>query len=469
VFIYDNYIHNLLRQAEQSAESASADTGAATDAEIKKIIEKAGRLEGLSHREVAQLLMCRDQKHLELIFQTAAKVKAAVYGNRVVMFAPLYVSDWCVNKCAYCNYNSLHQFGRSRLTQEQVRMEVEVLEKMGHKRLALEAGQDSENCPIEYILECLDTIYSMKTGKGAIRRVNVNVAATSVEDYKKLKAAGIGSYILFQETYHRPTYEKVHIAGPKKDFDYHLTALDRAMEAGLDDVGGGALFGLYDPYFEVLGLMLHNEHLEKNYGVGFHTVSVPRLCKADGAIAAGYLYALSDEVFMKITAVLRLAIPFTGIIVSTRESYALRKKLINIGVSQISAGSVTKVGGYSAGLAAQSVAQFEKNDNSKIEDIASWLLDENLIPSFCTACYRSGRTGGRFMGLAKTGKIKNVCQPNALMTLWEYAMDYGSSDFVEKTRALIKSELENIGDEKIRELTAGNIEKIQNGQRDLFV
>ena len=459
MFIDKDYIEDLLLKAKQS-----------DGAEVERILDKASRLEGLSHEEVARLLVCEDEKHTERIFKTAGMIKERIYGNRVVMFAPLYVSDYCVNQCVYCNYNNRHKFSRSRLTMDQVRAEVKALEEMGHKRLALEAGQDDENCPIEYILECLKTIYSIKTGNGAIRRINVNIAATTVENYKKLKEAEIGTYILFQETYHRPTYEKVHGTGPKSDFIYHLTAFDRAMEAGIDDVGGGALFGLYDPYFDTLGLMIHNEHLEKNYGVGFHTVSVPRLCKADGAINKDYPHAVSDDVFLKLTAVLRIAIPYTGIIISTRETPEMRKKLIHIGVSQTSGGSCTGVGGYSSAQSnGEQVAQFRTNDERKTSEIAAWLLDEDLIPSFCTACYRTGRTGDRFMQLAKSGNIKNVCLPNSLLTLCEYACDYGDDGFRKKAEAVIEKEIQSIEDQKIRAQTALNIEKIKAGQRDLYI
>ena len=453
----NSYIENLLIQAKQIYDETV----------ISKILDKADKLEGLSHEEVAQLLVCEDEKHIARIFEIAHKIKNHIYGNRIVLFAPLYVSDYCVNQCAYCNYNHNHGFERRKLTMEQVREEVVILEKMGHKRLALEAGEDEENCSIEFILECLDTIYKMKTENGEIRRVNVNIAATTVENYKKLKAAGIGTYILFQETYHRPTYDKVHIAGPKKDYDYHITAFDRAMEAGIDDVGGGVLFGLHDPYFDVLALMLHNEYLEKKFGVGFHTVSIPRICKADGAIDSAYEYALDDKSFLKIAAILRIAIPFTGMIISTRESPEMRKKLIHAGVSQISGGSSTGVIGYST--PDNSTKQFEINDDRKASDIIEWLIDENMIPSFCTACYRNGRTGDRFMSLAKSGNIKNVCLPNALMTLCEYSCDYGNGEFIKKADALIEKELSNIENEEVRILTANNIKKIKNGERDLFV
>ena len=467
MFIDCDYIEKLLQKVK-----ASPDNGGQNPRIIDEILDKAEEFKGLSHEEVAMLLLCDDKKYINRIFQIAEKIKSHIYGNRVVMFAPLYVSDYCVNQCTYCNYNLLHKFKRNKLTQDQVRQEVEILEKMGHKRLALEAGEDDENCPIDYILECLNTIYNMKNDNNEIRRVNVNIAATTVENYQKLKKAGIGTYILFQETYHKPTYEKVHLKGPKSNYEYHTTAFDRAMKAGVDDVGGGVLFGLYDPIFEVIGLMLHNEHLEQTYGVGFHTVSVPRICKADGAINTDIKNGVSDDTFLKITAVLRLAIPFTGIIISTRESEKMRKKLIHIGASQVSGGSSTGVGGYSLKNSVDNeagTAQFEINDDRNTQDIVKWLLDEKLIPSFCTACYRSGRTGDRFMALAKSGDIKNVCTPNALMTLCEYAQDYGDDDLKNKAYFVIDEEIDNISNEKIRELTASNVEKIKKGERDLYI
>jgi 2-iminoacetate synthase len=333
--------------------------------------------------------------------------------------------------------------------------------------LAVEAGEDDVNCPIEYILECMQTIYDMKFENGEIRRLNVNIAATTVENYKKLKEVGIGTYILFQETYHKPTYLDMHVSGPKRNYEYHTTAFDRAMQGGIDDVGGGVLFGLYDPYFEVLGLMLHNEHLEKEFGVGFHTISVPRIRKADGALQTSFQYAVDDETFKKLVAVIRLAVPFTGMIVSTRESKEMRKELIRLGISQMSAGSATGVGGYKEGQ--ESHAQFEVVDERDAMDVIKWIMDEGMVPSFCTACYRSGRTGDRFMSLAKSGNIKNVCLPNALMTLAEYTLDYGDEEFKQKAYATIEREIPKIENEKVRELTKENIEKIKQGQRDLFV
>lgn len=456
MFIDEQYMNQLLEQAKET-----------NSAEITRILDKADRFEGLTHQEVASLLMLEDPEQLKRMFNIAYKIKQHIYGNRIVMFAPLYVSDYCVNQCKYCSYNCNHKFNRKRLTMDEVREEVKILESMGHKRLAVEAGEDDVNCPIDYILECMQTIYDMKFENGEIRRVNVNIAATTVENYKKLKEIGIGTYILFQETYHKPTYLDMHVSGPKRNYEYHTTAFDRAMQGGIDDVGGGVLFGLYDPYFEVLGLMLHNEHLEKEFGVGFHTISVPRIRKADGALQTNFKYAVDDETFKKLVAVIRLAVPFTGMIVSTRESEEMRKELIRLGISQMSAGSATGVGGYKEG--AESHMQFEVVDERDAMSVIKWIMDEEMVPSFCTACYRSGRTGDRFMSLAKSGNIKNVCLPNALMTLAEYTLDYGDEEFKQKAHETIEREISKIENEKIRELTRANIEKIKQGQRDFFV
>lgn len=455
-FIDKDYIERVLAEAEN-----------ASPEQISRILDKADNFEGLTHEEVAMLLKCSDKEQTDRLFKIAKKIKQHIYGNRIVMFAPLYVSDYCINKCTYCGFNCTHEYSRKKLTMDEIRNEVRILEKMGHKRLAVEAGEDPENCPIEYILECIKTIYDMHVDNGEIRRVNVNIAATTVEEFKMLHDAGIGTYILFQETYHKPTYEKMHISGPKSDYEYHLTAFDRAMEAGIDDVGGGALFGLADPYFEVMGLMIHNEHLEEKFGVGFHTISVPRIRRADGAINDNFPNSVDDETFMKLVAVIRLAVPFTGMIISTRENLEMRKKLINIGISQVSAGSSVEVGGYS--MRERSEPQFVLADDRDAGDIIMWLMDEGFIPSFCTACYRKGRTGDRFMSLAKSGNIKNVCLPNALMTLTEYAQDYGTDLFREKADKTVKREIENIENLTVRELVSENIEKIKGGQRDLFL
>jgi 2-iminoacetate synthase len=452
-FINIEYIENLLEDAKY-----------ADDAFIVNALDKAEKGGVLGHSEIAALLVNENPEHLARIFDIAGFIKKRIYGNRIVMFAPLYVSDFCVNRCAYCSYNHEHSFNRRRLTMDELREEVKILEMMGHKRLALEAGENGKECPIEYILECIKTIYDMKFENGEIRRVNINIAATTMENYRKLKNAKIGTYILFQETYHEPAYGRLHLEGPKKDFNFHLTAFDRAQEAGIDDVGGGVLFGLYDPYFDVMGLLLHNEHLEKKFNVGFHTISVPRLCPAAGMNINDFPNLVDDETFAKITAVIRIAVPFTGMILSTRENHDMRKKLLQLGISQISAGSSTIVGGYSKRSRNEETnPQFYVNDERSAVSIISELMEDGFIPSFCTACYRSGRTGDRFMSLAKSGQVGNVCLPNALMTLCEYSMDYGDNVFREKAAAIIKDEIRNIANEIIRKKTLANIEKIRLG------
>lgn len=457
-FIDKDYIEATLEEAKN-----------ADEARISSILDKAERMEGLTHQEVAALLVSEDKEHLVRLFNVAGEIKRKIYGNRIVMFAPLYVSDYCVNNCTYCSYNCKHQFDRQKLTMDEVRREVRILEQMGHKRLAVEAGEDDNKCPIDYILECIRTIYDMKFENGEIRRVNVNIAATTVENYRKLKEVGIGTYILFQETYHRPTYEKVHISGPKSDYYYHTTAFDRAMEGGIDDVGGGVLFGLADPYFEVMGLMLHNEHLEDKYGVGFHTISVPRICPAEGAETSIHVpNAVDDETFKKLVAIIRLAVPFTGMILSTRESNDMRRQLLTMGISQLSAGSSTEVGGYGKRQDEKS-PQFNIRDERSAISIIKDLMDDGYIPSFCTACYRSGRTGDRFMSLAKSGQIGNVCLPNALMTLQEYSIDYGDEAFKKSADRIIADCIPDIKNPKVQSLTKTNVERIRAGDRDLFV
>ena len=455
-FIDDANIKALLAQG-----------AAATDSEITRILDKAEAFEGLTPVEVAALLGVQKPEYISRIYQIAGKIKDRIYGKRVVMFAPLYVSDYCVNNCRYCGFKCTNKFNRRRLTMDEIRQEVEILERMGHKRLALEAGEDPLNCPFDYILECLRTIYGMKTETGEIRRVNVNIAATTVEQYRALHEAGIGTYILFQETYHRDTYAENHISGPKKDYDYHTTAFHRAMEGGIDDVGGGALFGLYDPRYEVMGLMLHNQALEQAFGVGFHTISMPRICKAEGTTDMDFPYAVDDETFKLITAIVRIAVPFTGIIISTRESPEMRKTLINIGVSQLSGGSAVEVGGYTE--REKNGAQFSVADERTTHEIIDWLMDEGLIPSFCTACYRQGRTGDRFMSLAKSGNIRNVCLPNALMTLKEYSMDFGTEAFRQKVNRLIEENMDDIENGFIRARTSQSMAELEAGARDLYL
>ena len=385
------------------------------------------------------------------------------------IFAPLYVSDYCVNNCTYCGYKRENKFCRKRLTREEIQEEVKILEKMGHKRLALEAGEDPVNCGIDYILDAIDAVYSTRLENGEIRRINVNVAATTVENYKKLHDANIGTYILFQETYHQPTYETVHPKCLKSNFDYHLTAFDRAMQGGIDDVGAGVLFGLYDTKFEVLGLMLHNEHLEKTFGVGFHTISVPRLKKAKGMDLSEFPYIPDDDTFKKMVAIIRIAVPFTGILLSTRESAETRRELLKYGVSQISAGSSTGVGGYKASENGKDIQQFEVADHRSPQVIIKELITDKYIPSYCTACYRKGRTGDRFMQLAKAGTIQYVCQPNALMTLMEYILDYGDKELLKIGDEFIAGEVEKIEREDIKKIVIDNLIKLKKGERDLYL
>ncbi|MEW9094324.1 MAG: [FeFe] hydrogenase H-cluster radical SAM maturase HydG [Clostridiaceae bacterium] len=458
MFIDHEYIENLLEEGKK-----------ATKEDIQSVLDKARCRKALEHKDIAILLQIEDKDQLKELFKISGEIKKNIYGNRVVVFAPLYVSDYCVNKCVYCGYNRCNEFKRRKLTREEIQEEVRILERMGHKRLALEAGEDPVNCPIEYILDALDAIYTTKNENGTIRRVNVNIAATTVENYRKLKEKGIGTYILFQETYHKPTYEKMHPKSLKGDYEYHLTAFDRAMEGGVDDVGGGVLFGLHDAKFEVLALMLHNEHLEKKFGVGFHTISVPRLKKAEGMDLSMFPYMIDDEMFKKIVAIIRIAVPFTGIILSTRESAHIRKEALNYGVSQISAGSCTGVGGYREGETGKKVDQFQVEDQRSPLEILKELLRDGYIPSYCTACYRKGRTGDRFMQLAKSGQIHNVCTPNALMTLMEFILDYGDEELYESGEKIILQEIEKIERQDIKDITIKNIERLKKGERDLYL
>lgn len=458
MFIDHDYIEKIL----EDSKNVSKD-------EIQSVIDKARRREGLNHKEVGILLQVEDKNQLDEIYKLAGEIKESIYGKRIVMFAPLYVSNYCVNNCVYCGYKRDNKFIRRKLTQEEVANEVRILESMGHKRLALEVGEDPINVPIDYILECIDTIYKTQNDNGEIRRINVNIAATTVENYKKLKNANIGTYILFQETYHRPTYEKMHPKSIKGNYEYHLTSFDRAMEAGIDDVGGGVLFGLADPKFEVLALMIHNEHLEEKFKVGFHTISVPRLKKAEGMNLEDFPNILDDETFKKIVAIIRIAVPFTGIILSTRENQEMRRELLKYGVSQISAGSVTGVGGYKEKEEGKNVNQFETSDERSPLEVLKELVDDGYIPSYCTACYRKGRTGERFMSLAKSGEIQNVCEPNALMSLVEYALDYGDDELKNKVEALIDDVKNSFDKQNVRNMVENRIEKLKDGERDLYV
>ena len=433
-----------------------------------EILEKGRKYKGLTHREAAMLLECDDPEIVQQIFQLSTEIKQKIYGNRIVLFAPLYLSNYCVNGCLYCPYHYKNKhIPRKQLSQEEIVREVTALQDMGHKRLALETGEDPVNCPLEYVLDSIKTIYSIKHKNGAIRRVNVNIAATTVENYRRLKEAGIGTYILFQETYHKPTYEYLHPTGPKHNYAYHTEAMDRAMEGGIDDVGCGVLFGLNMYRYDFVGLLMHAEHLEAVFGVGPHTISVPRVCPADDIDVKDFPNSIPDELFHRIVAVLRVAVPYTGIIISTRESPKSRAKVIELGVSQISGGSRTSVGGYAEPEPEEEdSAQFEVSDHRTLDQVVNWLLSEGYIPSFCTACYREGRTGDRFMSLAKSGQIANCCQPNALMTLKEYLEDYASEDTRIKGEQVIRQEIPRIPNEKVRQIVLERLDKIHAGQRD---
>lgn len=435
---------------------------------VDQVLNKARERKGLNHREAMILLDCDIPEKNREIFELAEQIKKDYYGNRIVMFAPLYLSNYCVNGCVYCPYHAKNKhIPRRKLTQEEVAREVVALQDMGHKRLAIEAGEDPVNNPIEYILECIRTIYGIKHKNGAIRRVNVNIAATTVENYRKLKEAGIGTYILFQETYHKESYEKLHPTGPKHNYDYHTEAMDRAMEGGIDDVGLGVLFGLERYRYEFAGLLMHAEHLEAVHGVGPHTISVPRIRRADDIDPDVFDNGIDDDTFAKIVACIRIAVPYTGMIMSTRESKACRERVIHYGISQISGGSKTSVGGYDTPEPEdESSAQFEVSDTRTLDDVVKWLMELGYIPSFCTACYREGRTGDRFMALCKNLQIHNCCLPNALMTLKEYLVDYASPETRKIGEALIKKELDNIPKDKVREICREHIGEIEGGKRD---
>ncbi len=435
---------------------------------IDAILTKAADCKGLSHREAAVLLECDLPDAKERMFKLAQEIKQKFYGNRIVMFAPLYLSNYCINGCTYCPYHRANtHIRRKKLTQEEIVAEVTALQDMGHKRLALETGEDPKNNPIEYLLESIKTIYSIKHKNGAIRRVNVNIAATTVENYRKLKDAGIGTYILFQETYNKKAYEELHPTGPKHDYAYHTEAMDRAMEGGIDDVGCGVLFGLNLYRYDFVGLLMHAEHLEAAKGVGPHTISVPRIRPADDIDPKNFSNAISDEIFEKIVAILRIAVPYTGLIISTRESQAARERVLKLGVSQISGGSRTSVGGYVHEEANEdNSAQFDVNDTRTLDQVVNWLLKLGYIPSFCTACYREGRTGDRFMHLVKSGQIANCCQPNALMTLKEYLEDYASPETRQLGEKVIQDEIPRIPNDKVRTIAQEHLKELHDGKRD---
>ena len=465
-FINDGEILDTLKYAEENKNNIEL---------IDSILEKAKPRKtadgifctGLNHREASVLLACEIPEKIEEMYKLAEHIKKTFYGNRIVMFAPLYLSNYCVNGCVYCPYHMKNKtIPRKKLTQEEVKNEVIALQDMGHKRLAIESGEDPVNNPIEYILECINTIYSIKHKNGAIRRVNVNIAATTVENYKKLKDAGIGTYILFQETYHKESYLKLHPTGPKHDYNYHTEAMDRAMQGGIDDVGLGVLFGLELYKYEFAGLLMHAEHLEAVHGVGPHTISVPRIKRAADIDPTVFDNGISDEIFAKLCALIRIAVPYTGMIISTRESQAVREKVIRLGVSQISGASRTSVGGYTEEQRPTDTEQFDVSDQRTLDEVVRWLMEMGYIPSFCTACYREGRTGDRFMALCKSGQIQNCCHPNALMTLKEFLMDYASEETRVIGEALIQAELENIPKEKVKLICSDHLEKIAIGIRD---
>ena len=457
-FISHQEILSSLQYAKQNANNKKL---------LQKIVSKAACFEGLSHREAITLLECEDKEILSEIYKLAKEIKQKFYGNRIVMFAPLYLSNYCVNSCLYCPYHAKNKnIPRKKLQGESLENEVIALQDMGHKRLAIEAGEHPTLNPIEYILDCINTIYSINHKNGAIRRVNVNIAATSVENYKKLKDAKIGTYILFQETYHKENYQRLHPHGPKSDYAYHTEAMDRAMTAGIDDVGIGVLFGLDNYKYDFTGLLMHKEHLEKSFGVGPHTISLPRIRPADDISTDEFDNGLSDDMFEKLVAILRIAVPYTGLIISTREDIKVRERLLKVGVTQLSGGSKTSVGGYAEKEIQGDSSQFEIADNRTLDEVVHWLLSLGHIPSFCTACYREGRTGDRFMRLVKSGAIANVCQPNALLTLAEYLYDYASSETQELGFRVIEKEIENITSDKVIQLVKSNLLSIKEGKRD---
>lgn len=434
---------------------------------VDELIAKAKLRKGLSHREAAVLLDCDIEEKNQEIYALAEQIKKDFYGNRIVMFAPLYLSNYCVNGCTYCPYHAINKnIPRKKLTQEEIRQEVIALQDLGHKRLAIEAGEDPVNNPIEYILESINTIYSVHHKNGDIRRVNVNIAATTVENYRKLKEAGIGTYILFQETYHKDSYHELHPTGPKHDYNYHTEAMDRAMQGGIDDVGFGVLFGLDKYRYEFAGLLMHAEHLEAVFGVGPHTISVPRICPADDIDPGTFTNAIDDDTFAKIVACIRVAVPYTGMIVSTRESQKTRERVLHLGISQISGGSRTSVGGYTEEIAPEDTVQFDISDTRTLDEVVKWLMEMEYIPSFCTACYRAGRTGDRFMSFCKAGEILNFCHPNALITLKEYLEDYASPETKKIGLELIEKEMKKVPNEKVRQVATDYLEKIEQGERD---
>ena len=460
-FINHEEILDTLAYADENKENAEL---------IDALIEKAKLRKGLSHREASVLLACQIQEKNEEIFKLAEQIKKDFYGNRIVMFAPLYLSNYCINSCTYCPYHIKNKhIARKKLTQEEIRREVIALQDMGHKRLALEAGEDPVHNTMKYYLECINTIYGIKHKNGAIRRVNINIAATTVDNYRLLKEAGIGTYILFQETYHKESYLELHPAGPKHDYNYHTEAMDRAMEGGIDDVGLGVLFGLDKYRYEFAGLLMHAEHLEAAFGVGPHTISVPRLKRADDIDPGQFDNGIDDDIFAKLVACIRISVPYTGMIISTRENQTTRERVLHLGISQISGGSRTSVGGYyEPEPEDEKSEQFDVSDTRSLDEVVRWLMEMDYIPSFCTACYREGRTGDRFMSLCKSGQIQNCCHPNALMTLKEYLMDYASPETKAIGDKLIDREVLNVPNEKARAVVMENLRYIEQDNRRDF-
>lgn len=457
-FICHEEIMDTLAYAEANKNNAAL---------LDAIMAKAEERKGLTHREASVLLACEDPKRVKAMYALAEQIKKDFYGNRIVLFAPLYLSNYCINHCVYCPYHATNKhMPRKKLTQDEVREQVIALQDVGHKRLALECGEDPVNNPIEYVLECINTVYSIKHKNGAIRRVNVNIAATTVENYHKLKEAGIGTYILFQETYHKESYEKLHPKGPKHNYAYHTEAMDRAMQGGIDDVGLGVLYGLEMYKYELAGLLMHAEHLEAAFGVGPHTISVPRIKRADDIDPDAFDNGIDDDTFCKIIAIIRIAVPYTGMIISTRESQKVRERALHLGISQISGGSRTSVGGYEEEIRPTDTEQFDVSDQRSLDEVIKWLMDMGYIPSFCTACYRAGRTGDRFMALCKAKQIQNCCHPNALLTLKEYLVDYASPATRKLGEEMIAKELLNVPQLKVREVCAEHLKEIEGGSRD---
>jgi len=464
---------SFIDDAEITASLEKAKELASDKAYVRSLLEKAKTCRGLDHREAAVLLEITDPELESELYALAKEIKEKIYGRRIVLFAPLYVSNYCINGCLYCGFhkgNALMQ--RKKLTMEEIDEEADAILALGHKRIAMESGEDPVNSPLDYIIDCMKRVYAYKNSRGeSIRRINVNIAATTVEEYKKLKAADIGTFILFQETFHRPTYAKMHPSGPKSDYDWHTTALHRAQQGGIDDVGTGVLYGLYDYRYELVAQLMLAEHLEKMFGVGPHTISVPRMREAEGVDLARFPYLPTDGQFLRIIAVIRVSTPYTGMILSTRETPETRKKALELGISQVSAGSCTGIGGYHRDIAnpkCVNTAQFKVSDERTPDEVLTWLCEDGYIPSYCTACYRQGRTGDRFMSLAKSGQIKNICQPNALLTFKEYLMGYGSEKLKNIGESVIEKEIEKIPSEKVRELTKERLKKIEEGAQDLY-